>query len=67
MSSMTDIEAGRAIEKIEALTVAVNQLTKRIADLESQVSYGKGVLWGLLTFIGAVGTLVGWVTAKVSH
>jgi hypothetical protein len=62
---MSDIEAGRWIEKVEQLTLAVNDLTQEMKDLRQQAAYGKGVLFGMLSVAGAVGAAVAWLLGKV--
>lgn len=66
MSTMSDIEAGRWIEKVEQLTLAVNDLTQEMKDLRLQATYGKGVLFGMLSVSGTVGAGVAWLIGKVS-
>ena len=65
MSSMTDMEAGQWIAKVEALTKAVDRLSQKLEGLEKQAAYGRGVLWGMLSVAGAVGAGISWLAGRM--
>lgn len=60
MSTMTDIEAGRALQVMETLTEEVKALRAEVKELREKMAYGRGALWGLLTVVGMVSAAMGW-------
>lgn len=65
MSSMSDFDAGRLIQRIEQLNTTVERLSTDVSELKAQASFGKGALWGVLLVAGSLGALCLWVVQKL--
>ncbi len=65
MSSMSDFDAGRLIERLEQLNKTVERLSDEVGELKAQASFGKGALWGVLLVAGSLGALSLWALQKL--
>lgn len=58
MTELNELELGKLIERVEHLTDAVERLSKKVEHLEDQISYGRGVAWGVFSLAGAIGAAI---------
>ena len=65
MSSMSDFDAGRLIQRLEQLNKTVERLSADVSELKAQASFGKGALWGVFLVAGSLGAVCLWAVQRL--